>query len=421
MCKHVLQLTCVYRFRGKIMRVDRSYYERFAFLRGSLAYPRRLTSLKYVDAANHLRPHDLRRKLKAGTLVCLLATPFNLSEAASAHHRILSKVGGNVQPNIGAGGGPDIDYEPAPKRCSCTPSGQASPPTRGDPVDVTTGVLREEIIDYSSADGNMMVGRTYNSDDNPTLAFGYSWTYSNVVIGQVYTNNVPFDRIPFQVVFPDGGLISFIYSSSTNTWNSATGNIPSYDRMTLTANFTPPTSIVNWPAFFQNTTVSYRVNRGDGSSFILTAKPSPGVLVPPAMITSEMSPTGFVKTYQYDLQSFPTPKLMSITGSDRRTINYQYSQGDVSQVNLSDNTYLLYKYTGTGQTASLTAVEHHQSNGTKIYSQGYVYFGSIAAGLLSGVVDALGVQRTLINYQIFPDQVVRVQSTVKLDNSELKL
>jgi len=231
------------------------------------------------------------------------------------------------------------------------PSTSANPsPLVGDPIDLGTGNMYEEVTDYSTVGQNRLAfTRYYNSMATPdTMAttLGRNWRsnydrYLRIISG----TEVDVER-------PDGQVISFVLVSSVWTPDSDVD-------MTLT------NSGSTWTLTDHGDTVE-----------TYSASGSLGTL------TSIALPNGYTQTLTY-----LSGVLTSVSDSYSRSLSFTYTSRVLTGVSTPDSATLSYGYTTVGSQNVLTSVTYNTSPST---SQTYNYANSSYPFALTSITDENG-------------------------------
>ncbi len=221
---------------------------------------------------------------------------------------------------------------------------------QGDPVDISTGNVFEEITDYTTVGANPLAFiRYYNSmasDSTPATALGRNWrsNYDRYLRG-VTSAEVDAER-------PDGKIITFILVSGVWT--------PDTDvDMTLT-----------------NSGSTYTLKDHGDMVETYTVSGSRGTL------NSIALPNGYTQTLNYT-----SGVLTSVSDSYSRSLSFTYTSGLLTGVSTPDSATLTYGYTTTDGKPLLTSVTYNTSPST---SQTYVYGNSSYPFALTGITDENG-------------------------------
>jgi YD repeat-containing protein len=240
----------------------------------------------------------------------------------------------------------------------CHPPGQAR---CGDPINLYTGEVFSEIIDYETAGPNKLAfKRYYNPASGNDGVFGFAEWTSNF----------------------DANL--FIYSSTEVDLFMADGKyVPIYLQNGI------------WTSF---TDMDLRLTLS-GSTWMLTDWDDNVTTFTGTVVGSNLRPTslrtrnGYTQTLQYDTSG----RLVSVTDSYGRTLTLSYNGSDVkvSNVTTPDGLVLSYSYPSSGSTfLKLTYSTNPPTTQSYQYDTGQTYFPR----LLSGVVDEDGNQLSSWTY-----------------------
>ena len=282
----------------------------------------------------------------------------------------------------------------------------------GDPVDVLSGQKQETYTDYSSADGNLSIRRSYalSAASNATRPeFGQSWFGITPATGNVNTTTGQ-----LSVSLPNGFVAQFTPDGNGNwVYSSA---YPQTTIPTLTGNFPVP---ANWGSYLASNAASWTLRMPDGSAMALAT--SPGAMPTAVFAASTTSPTGFTSSYLYGADpGTGRPLVSTITGADARQMKVTWADTVVTGIALPDGTSLRYDHSaatgGTGHADQLTKVSHIAADGsTVVWSQSYVYENTSLPYAVTGMVDALGNRRTQDTY----NSSGQVVSNAKADGTEV--
>jgi RHS repeat-associated protein len=227
--------------------------------------------------------------------------------------------------------------------CDCPPC-----PACGDPINVGTGSLFEQVTDYQTTGPNKLAFiRYYNS-----LSLG-----QNTSLGRDWRSN--YDRkliltLPNYVspTRPDGRVISF--QSSSGSWIGDSDVDVQLTQSGTTWTLTDTDDTVE-----TYTTISTNA----------------------ALLTSIRARNGYTQTLQYDANNF----LVSVTDSYGRMLSFSYQNGLLSTVTTPDGLVLSY---------SVSLIQSYYNMLTQVTysttSQTYLYENSTHPFLLTGIIDENG-------------------------------
>ena len=303
----------------------------------------------------------------------------------------------------------------------CTANSQPRLPLIGNPVDVVSGLKRQEVVDYESADGNLEVRRAYDYSpvsDPRRGVFGMVWRGLVPATGSVFADA---NNLQLTLMLPSGYTMVFAYGPGSGAW-SVKSPYPGLIRPTLTAQFAVPAQN-QWSTYFAQNQVSWTVQFGDSTTFTLTnVVGMTEFSVTPVVVAQTKASSGFTTSYSYGpAGTVVGPRLDSVSGSDGRILRATWNGESISRVDLPDGSHLDYRYDAASPTSTfndrLRKVERTSATGTVLWSQAYSYEDAAQPYALSGVIDALGIRRTRYLYNKF----AQVTSTGKADGSETNL
>jgi RHS repeat-associated protein len=243
----------------------------------------------------------------------------------------------------------DDPNSPNCNKCVNTASGN-NISSRGDPIDIATGNVFEEITDYTTIGANRLAFiRYYNSMANgstPATALGRNWRSNyDRYLRDISSTEVDAER-------PDGKIITFILVSGVWT--------PSTDvDMTLTTSGS-----------------TYTLTDHNDAVETYTVSGSTGTL------NSIAYPNGYTQTLSYT-----SGVLTSVSDSYSRSISFTYTSGLLTGVSTPDSATLTYGYTTISGKSVLTSVTYNTSPST---SRTYVYGNSSYPFALTGITDENG-------------------------------
>lgn len=239
--------------------------------------------------------------------------------------------------------------------CGCAAPGGTGVAGVGDPINVVTGNVFEQVQDYRTAGQNPLgFTRYYNSQQTaynpgtPAVTLGANWRsnfdrYLNIVSGSTVTAERP-----------DGQVITFTLQGSTWTTDTDVD-------LTLTQNGS------TWTLKDRNdTTESYTVSGSTGTLQSITAR------------------NGYTQTLNY-----AAGQLSSVTDSYSRSLNFTYSGGLLNTVSTPDGLTLTYGFTPVSGSNVLTTVAYNASPASNIT---YQYNNPSFPLALTGLLDENGQQ-----------------------------
>jgi RHS repeat-associated protein len=242
---------------------------------------------------------------------------------------------------------------------SCPNKGK---PHCGDPIDIGSGNVFEQVTDYETAGQNKLsLIRYYNSMasvDTLATVFGSNWrTNYDRYLRLVSATEVDAERL-------DGQVVSFILVGSTWT--------PDTDvDMTLT-----------------NSGATWTLKDHDDTIETYTASGSTGTLNTIAL------PNGYTQTLNYT-----SGVLTSVSDSYSRSLSFTYTSGLLTGVTTPDSLVLSYSYTTVDTTSHrLTSVGYNTSPAT---SQTYLYANASYPFMLTGITDENGNTYASWSYDSF--------------------
>ncbi len=231
---------------------------------------------------------------------------------------------------------------------------------RGDPIDIASGNVYEEVTDYSTVGTNPLAfTRYYNSmgsADTPATALGRNWRSNyDRYLRNVTANEVDAERA-------DGKIITFINVSGT--WTPDTDVDATLTNSGSTYTFTD----------HDDTVETYTVTSGVGT------------------LNSIAFPNGYTQTLNYT-----SNVLTSVSDSYSRSLSFTYTSGLLTGVSTPDSATLTFGYTTTAGQNLLTSITYNTSPST---SQTYVYGNTSYPFALTGITDENGNSYASWTYDI---------------------
>lgn len=220
----------------------------------------------------------------------------------------------------------------------------------GEPINVGTGNMYEEINDYATAGQNKLAfTRYYNSFASPETfasALGQNWR-SN------YDRYLRFNSVSaMQAERPDGRVISF--TSSGGVWSPDTD-----------VNFRLSSSGSDWLLTDSNDTVeTYFSSAGRG------------------LLSSVKFRNGYTQTLSY-----ASSQLWQVTDSYNRSLVLSYTSGFLNTLTTPDTLVLTYSFSSAGFNTLLAGVSYNTS---PVTSQSYLYEDVGHPLALTGIIDESG-------------------------------
>src|SRR5579883_1461977 len=248
---------------------------------------------------------------------------------------------------------PTVPDETPPSPLAALP--QSKPPCDdlshcGDPVDIATGNVYEQVTDYTTVGQNPLAFiRYYNSmatQDTLATSLGRNWRHNyDRYLHAVSASEVDAERA-------DGRVVAFIKVSGVWT--------PSADvDMTLT-----------------NSGSTYTLTDHDDSVETYTVSGSVGTL------NSIALPNGYTQTLTYT-----SGALTSVSDSYSRTLTLSYTSGALTGVSTPDSATLTYAYNTVGGKKQLASVTYNTSPST---NQTYNYANTSYPFALTSITDENG-------------------------------
>jgi YD repeat-containing protein len=245
---------------------------------------------------------------------------------------------------------PKTDGNPC-KPCPC-PNGKAGPSggsSCGDPINIGTGNVFEEVTDYQTTGQNPLAFRRYYNSAGGGFAFastlGPNW-------------RTPYDRyiqIPstYRIAAerPDGQIVAFTLNSGVWTPDSDVDV-----RLSQTGS--------TWTLIDTDDTVETYHDLGTGV----------------ALLTSITARNGYTQTLTYDSSNH----LTSVTDSYNRSLSFTHQNGLLNTITTPDGLVLSYAYNSNGNLSSITYSTSPQT------SQTYLYENSDFPNALTGIIDENG-------------------------------
>lgn len=233
---------------------------------------------------------------------------------------------------------------PSPPKC-CNQLGQV-----GEPIDVGSGNMYDQVKDYSTVGANPLAFiRYYNSMAVPdTLAteLGRNWRSNyDRYLRVVSATEIDAER-------PTGQVVSFVLVSGVWTHDTDVD-------MTLT-----------------NSGSTYTLTDHDDTIETYTLSGSTGTL------NSIAQPSGYTQTMNYT-----SGVLTSVSDSYSRSLSFTYTSGLLTGVSTPDSATLTFGYTSSAGQNLLTSITYNTSPST---SQTYVYGNASYPFALTGITDENG-------------------------------
>jgi RHS repeat-associated protein len=243
-----------------------------------------------------------------------------------------------------------VANKPEPDTNKPCPCGVGDLAMRGDPIDIATGNVYEQVTDYTTVGTNPLAFiRYYNSmasGNTPAKELGRNWRSNyDRHLRNVSATEADAER-------PDGKVVSFVLVSGTWTPDSDVD-------MTLTNSGGTYTLTDHG-----DTVETYTVSGGTGT------------------LNSIAYPNGYTQTLNYT-----SSVLTSVSDSYSRSLSFTYTSGRITGVTTPDSATLTYGYTATAGDNLLTSVTYNTSPST---SQTYVYGNSSYPFALTGITDENG-------------------------------
>jgi YD repeat-containing protein len=237
------------------------------------------------------------------------------------------------------------------KPCSCT-NGEAGPSggtTCGDPINVGTGNVFEQVTDYQTTGQNPLAFRRYYNSAGGGVAFastlGPNWRTPYDRYIQIHsTYRIAAER-------PDGQIVVFALNSGVWTPDSDVDVTLSQAGST-------------WTLIDTDDTVETYNDLGTGV----------------ALLTSIIARNGYAQTLTYDSGN----QLTSVTDSYNRSLSFTHQNGLLHTVTTPDGLVLTYAYNSNGNLSSVTYSTSPQT------SQTYLYENSGFPSALTGIIDEDG-------------------------------
>lgn len=232
-----------------------------------------------------------------------------------------------------------------PKPCICAPQNSRS--QVGDPIDVGSGNMFEEVTDYATVGQNpLSFIRYYNSMATPdTLATG---------LGRNWRSN--YDR-----------YLRVISATEVDA-ERATGQVVSF--VLVSGTWTPDTDV---DMTLTKSGSTYTLTDHDDTIETYTASGAVGTL------NSIALPNGYTQTLNYT-----GSVLNSVSDSYSRSLSFTYTGSVLTGVSTPDSATLTYGYTTVSSQNLLTSVAYNTSPGT---SQTYVYANASYPFMLTSITD----------------------------------
>lgn len=220
----------------------------------------------------------------------------------------------------------------------------------GDPIDIGSGNMFEQVKDYTTVGQNpLSFARYYNSRAGSltyATALGSNWRHNyDRYLRVISSSSVIAER-------PDGKQIGFALVGSVWTPDSDVD-------ITLTGSGS-----------------SYTLTTLDGVAEAYTVVGGKGTL------DSITFPNGYTQTLAYS-----SGKLSTVTDSYSRVLTFSYTGNDLTGVSTPDTATLAYSYTTVAGFSRLTSVTYNTSPST---SQTYVYGNTYFPFALTGLTDENG-------------------------------
>ena len=250
----------------------------------------------------------------------------------------------------------------------------------GNPIIPATG---EKMLDHSDYAGNgpdaLDLVRSFRSSRviganaiAATAGLGQTWSHTHLV-SLVKNGPAATAGSTAQVMFGDGRRRLFAWSTTSNSWVSASG--PS--------TLTPSAGGLLYKRIEDDTAWQF-----DTAGKLLT-------------MTHR---NGWVRTYTYSTINTPasiapvTGLLLSVKNHFGRILNFKYNAaGQLASVTASDGQVISYGYDGTAATARLTTVSY-PGNVSSTVNRIYHYDNTTFTQLLTGITDELGNRYETLSY-----------------------
>lgn len=241
---------------------------------------------------------------------------------------------------------PTVNPKPKPD-CPCDGSQLGA---RGEPIDIGSGNMYEQVTDYRTVGQNpLSFVRYYNSMATPdTLATG---------LGRNWRSN--YDRY-LRVV-----------SSTEIDAERATGQVVSF--VLVSGTWTPDSDV---DMTLTNSGSTYTLTDHDDTIETYTVSGSTGTL------NSIALPSGYTQTMNYT-----SGVLTSVSDSYSRSLSFTYTSGVLTGVSTPDSATLTYGYTTVSGQNLLTSITYNTSPST---SQTYSYANTSYPFALTGITDENG-------------------------------
>lgn len=217
----------------------------------------------------------------------------------------------------------------------------------GEPINVGTGNVFEQVTDYQTAGANKLVLARYYNSLGPSATYavrlGVNWRSNYDRYLRLSASSIVAER-------PDGRQVTFALSNGA--WTADTD-----------LDYTLTNSGSTWTLTDSN----------DSVETYSALNPSE------ALLQSIRARNGYTQTLQYDAGN----ELASVSDSYNRQLSFTYANGRLATVTTPDSLILTYGYAGN----KLTSVSYSTTPAT---SQIYLYENAALPAALTGIVDENG-------------------------------